>query len=259
MKIITMINQKGGVGKSTTANAIGQAFLLKGKKILFVDLDPQGNLTNSLGGTQQGAGIDSVLFDRKDAREAIQKTPLGDLIASSGELVRADKVISGAGSEYVLREALAGIEGYEAIIIDTPPSLGILTVNALTASDGIVVPAQADSFSLDGVDQLESTVQAVRKYCNPRLRIYGIVLTRFNGRAVLSREVSEEFSQRAKTMGTKLFKTAIRESVAIKEALALRLSLFKYAKRSAGAKDYLALADELLETIRRSPDNGKDI
>ncbi len=249
MKILTMTNQKGGVGKSTTANVIGQAFLLTGKKVLYIDLDPQGNLTKSLGGKQEARGVASILFDKADACEAIQKTPLGDLIASAGDLVKADKVITGAGSEYVLKEALASLQGYDLIIIDTPPSLGILTVNALTASDGIVVPAQADSFSLDGVDQLEDTVKVVRKYCNPRLRIYGIVLTRFNGRAVLSREVSEEFAHRAEKMGTRLFKTAIRESVAIKEALALRSSLFKYAKRSAGAKDYLSLSAEILEAI----------
>ena len=252
MKIVTVINQKGGVGKSTTANALGQAFLLKGKRVLYIDLDAQGNLTKSLGGTQTERGVASILFDRAEAQEAIQETAMGDLIPSSPTLVTSDRTLAETGSEYRLKEALSTIQGYDIIMIDTPPSLGTLTINALTASDGVIIPAQADSFSLDGTAQLRGSIEAVRKYCNRSLRIYGIVLTRFNPRTVLSREVREQFRKRAEEMQTRLFSTEIRESVAIKESLALRSSLFKYAKRSAGAKDYLALADEVMAEINRS-------
>lgn len=255
MKVITIINQKGGVGKTTTAKTIGEGIALGGARVLFIDLDPQGNLTKSLGGALSEKSVASVLFDGMDPNDAIQQTPLGDLIPSSPILVSTDKVITGAGSEYRLREALGRIQGYDVAIIDTPPALGTLTVNALTASSGIVVPAQADIFSLDGVDQLQNTVEAVRKYCNHSIQVYGIALTRHNPRTVLGRDVAGEFEKRAGRMGTILFKTAIRECIALREAIALRSSIFTYAPKSTGAQDYLALIAELKERIETKEDN----
>jgi len=252
MKVITVINQKGGVGKTTTAYAVGEALLLKGYKVLFVDTDPQGNLTKSLGGNSTGKTVASVLFDSVNALEAIQASPLGDVIPSSPMLASTDKVLTGAGDEYKLKEALSAVSGYDYILIDTPPSLSTITVNALTASSGILIPAQADIFSLDGVGQLQGTIEAVRKYCNPSLRIYGIVLTRYSARAIFNRDAHGEFISRAEKMDTRLFSTAIRECISVKEALALRSSLFKYAPKSTGAQDYLALTEELLEVIKET-------
>ena len=135
-------------------------------------------------------------------------------------------------------------------MIDTPPALGILTINALTACHSVIIPAQADIYSLQGIDQLSDTMQPVKKYCNPSLNISGILLTRYSSRAVLSREVAEIAEQLAARLKTKVFKTAIRENISVKEAQINQQSIFDYAKNSNAAKDYTAFIDELISTER---------
>ena len=166
-EVIAVINQKGGVGKSTTAQAIGQGLTLKGYKVLFVDLDAQGNLTYSLNASQSNKTVLEVLTKQVDAKDTIQKTATGDIMPSSLQLSGADLMLTEMGKEYRLKEALEPIKSkYDYIIIDTPPALGILTVNALTACTGVIIPAQADIYSLQGIGQLNSTIEAVKKYCN---------------------------------------------------------------------------------------------
>ena len=249
-QIISIINQKGGVGKSSTALALGQGLAVKGQRVLFVDLDAQGNLSYTLSADPNSPTSFEVLTKEAQATAARQKAPGGDLIAASPALAGADTAIAVVGKEYRLKEALGSLTAeYDYIIIDTPPALGILTINALTASHGAIVPAQADIYSLTGIGQLSQTIGAVRQYCNPELKIIGILLTRHNSRSVLSRDMAEMMEETAQSLKTRLFKTPIRETVAVKEAQAKRESLFSYAPKSNAAQDYMALIKELKRII----------
>ena len=246
-KALAIINQKGGVGKSTTALAIGAGLSLKGYSVLFVDLDAQGNLSYTLGADTKGYNAMGVLERPETAKEEIQHTPQGDIIASSPKLAGADKLLEETGKEYRLKEALDSLQGaYDYIIVDTPPALGILTINALTACTGAIIPAQADIYSLQGIAQLNSTIETVKKYCNPTLSIMGIVLTRFNGRSIIRREVAEMLERTAEQLHTKLYTSKIRECTALVEAQATKQNIYSYAPRSNATADYKALVDEIL-------------
>lgn len=248
MKTIAVINQKGGVGKSTTALAVGAGLALKGLSVLYVDLDAQGNLTFAMGAEAGRYNALGTLQRPETAREKLQRTRQGDIIASSPSLAGADTVITATGKEYRLKEALRSFGGsYDYCVIDTPPALGILTVNALTACTGALIPAQADVFSLQGIGQLDITIETVRRYCNPALAIMGIVLTRYRPRSVISREVAELMGETAARLSTKLYKSKIRECTALKEAQAKRQSIYSYAPKSHAAEDYAALVNEILE------------
>lgn len=246
-KAIAVINQKGGVGKSTTALAIGAGLSLKGYSVLFVDLDAQGNLSYTLGADTKGYNAMGVLERPETAKEEIQHTPQGDIIASTPKLAGADKLLEETGKEYRLKEALESLQGaYDFIIVDTPPALGILTINALTACTGAIIPAQADIYSLQGIGQLNSTIETVKKYCNPSLSIMGIVITRFNGRSIIRREVAEMLEHTADQLHTKLYSSKIRECTALVEAQATKQNIYSYAPRSNATADYKALVDEIL-------------
>ena len=250
-KIYAVINQKGGVGKSTTAEALTAGLSLKGFKCLAIDLDAQGNLSYTAKAKTDGATALGVLMGEVKIQDAIQHTSRGDIIAASKALSGADAFITNTGKEYRLKEALESLQGaYDYIVIDTPPALGILTINALTACHSVIIPAQADIYSLQGIDQLSDTMQPVKKYCNPSLNISGILLTRYSPRAVLSREVAEIAEQLAARLKTKVFKTAIRENISVKEAQISQQSIFDYAPNSNAAKDYTAFIDELISTER---------
>lgn len=247
--IIAVINQKGGVGKSTTANAIGAGLMIKGFKVLYIDLDAQGNLSYT-------TGIDSIsltentVFDlltgQIKAEKAIHRVNGSDIIPSSPALAGADIVLNSVGKEYRLKEALENIsDDYDYVIIDTPPALGVLTVNALTACTGIIIPAQADIYSMQGIGQLYNTINTVKKYCNPKLEIMGILLTRFNSRTVISRDVAETVGETAGQLQTKLYNVKIRECTAVKEAQAVKQDIFAYAPKSNAASDYMDFLDEL--------------
>lgn len=247
-KAIAVINQKGGVGKSTTALAIGAGLSLKGYSVLFIDLDAQGNLSYTLGADTKGYNAMGVLERPETAKEEIQHTPQGDIIASSPKLAGADKLLEETGKEYRLKEALESLQGaYDYIIVDTPPALGILTINALTACTGAIIPAQADIYSLQGIGQLNSTIETVKKYCNPSLSIMGIVITRFNGRSIIRREVAEMLERTADQLHAKLFSSKIRECTALVEAQATKQNIYSYAPRSNATADYKALVDEIIK------------
>lgn len=250
MKIIAVANQKGGVAKTTTAFAIGAGLSLKGKRVLYIDLDAQTNLSYVMEADATGlTGISSldVLEGKTTAAAAIQHTPHGDIIASSPALAGADAVLMQVGKEYRLKEALEGLCGeYDYVIIDTPPALGILTINALTACHGCIIPAQADIYSLQGISQLFGTLQTVKKYCNRDLKVMGILLTRYNGRAIISREAAEMIEQAADQMESRLYSSRIRECTALKEAQAVRQDIYTYAPHSNAAADYMALVEEIL-------------
>lgn len=232
------------MGKSTTAREIGRGLSLRDKSVLYVDLDPQCNLSYMKKADFYGIntpGAYEVLQGLSSAADAIQ----GDIIAASPALAGADATITATGKEYRLKEAIEGLP-FDYCIIDTPPSLGILTINALTACDGCIVPAQADFLSLQGIGQLHKTIEAVRKYCNPGLTIYGILLTRFSARAIITREVAVMMEEAARNLGTKLYETRIRECTAVKEAQAMQESILDYAPKSNAAQDYMNLIDEMM-------------
>lgn len=248
MKTIAVINQKGGVGKSTTAENLAVGLALRNYHTLAVDLDAQANLTYTMGASSEGATILEVITGEIKIHESIRHSQLCDIIPSSKALAGADAFLTDTGKEYRLREALNELRGiYDFVIVDTPPALGILTVNALTACDSVIIPAQADIYSLQGIEQLTKTIATVRKYCNPALRIEGILLTRYSSRSVLSREIADISDQLANKLGTRLFKTRIREAIAVKEAQLNQKSLFEYSPKAGVTIDYSAFIDEILE------------
>lgn len=249
MHIIAVTNQKGGAGKTTTAAALAAGLTNRGYKSLMVDLDPQANLTFTAGADTDGPSALGLLTREAKAADAIQHTEAtGDIIPASRGLAGAAALITGTGQEYRLREALDGLE-YDYIIIDTPPALGVLTVNALTACDSVIIPAQADIYSLQGIEQLADTIKPVKQYCNPALHILGILLTRYSSRSILSRDIAELAGQLAEKLGTRLFNTTIREAVAIREAQLMRQTIFDYAPRSNVAADYNSFLEEVIEAI----------
>ena len=248
-EIIAVINQKGGVGKSTTTLSLGKALTLKKQRVLFVDFDPQGNLSYTMQAQNSDVTSLELLIGRVKITKAILRTKIGDIIPSSPSLAVADSVITDSGKEYRLKKALSEIQSnYDYIIIDTPPALGILTVNALTACTGAIIPAQADIYSLQGISQLYKTISAVKEYSNPDLKIMGILLTRHNPRTIVSRDVANMIDKTAKQLNTKLYKTYVKECIAIKESQIKQTDIFSYAKDSNAASDYRRLAEEILRT-----------
>lgn len=250
MRVIAIANRKGGVGKSTTATALVSGLTLKGYRVLAVDLDAQRNLTSTMSARVDSKTSLGVLTGDITAKEAIRKTESGDIIPASKSLSGADAILTETGKEYRLKEALEPIkEWYDYCIIDSPPALGILTVNALTAANSVIIPAQADIYSLEGIEDLQETIQPVRKYCNPTLEIQGILLTRYSPRSILSRDVTTLAEQLAEQLETSLFKATIREAVAVKEAQISQQSLFTYAPKAKVTEDYKAFIEEFLERI----------
>lgn len=248
-KIISISNQKGGVGKTTTVGALAAGFKHKGYRVLAIDLDPQGNLSFSMGAEIETVGtIYDVLRGDCKVPFAIQRTPIADIISSNILLSGIELEFTNTGREFLLREALSSVANlYDYILIDTPPALSILTVNAFTASDCIIVPMLSDIFSLQGIAQLYETVERVKKYCNPKLSIAGILLTRHNSRTKLSKEVRGTAELISEDLGVPLFKTCIRSSVSICEAQSIQRNVFQYAPKSIAVRDYAALINELSE------------
>ena len=245
-QIISIANQKGGVGKSTTANALGAYLFHKGFKVLYVDMDAQGNLSYSMGASNKAISSLEVLTGTATAKEAIVQTAQGDLIPASPALSSADALLKDTGREYKLREALEPILGdYDYIILDTPPAIGTLTINALTACNS-VVPAQADIYSLQGIGQLVQTVQTVKRYCNRDIAIKGLLITRYNARALLTKDMTELLEDTANHLQTKLYTTKIRECIALKEAQASQQDIFTYSPKSNATEDYTAFVEEVL-------------
>lgn len=254
--VFCIISQKGGVGKSTTAAAVAAGARQQGYSVLTVDLDPQGNLSLSMGADVGGVTVFDVLTGSAPARSAIQQTPQGEIIAASPALSSADMTLTQTGKEYRLREAIEPLyPRYDYIVIDTPPALGVLTVNALTAATAAIIPAQADLFSVQGIAQLYSTIDTVKRYCNPALTVKGVLLTRYSPRSVLSREMRDVINDTAAQHGAGVFRAYIRENIALREAQAQQQDIFTYAPRSNGAADYRAFVNEIIPT-KGGGDNG---
>ena len=252
MKVIAIATQKGGTGKTTTAAAIASCIRRKGERVLLIDLDQQRNLSHLLkADTTTGTAL-AILLNAANARDIIQHTEQGDIIAAGKNLQAADIALKDVtGKEYLLRDGLAGLrKEYDFIILDCPPALGTITVNALTASDMVIIPAEAAGFSMDGMDDIADTIKQVKKYCNRKLQIGGILLTRYEANSNLSKAMIDIAGGLAEQLHTKLYKTCIRNSVKVREAQLLKQDLFDYAGKSNPATDYEAFTEELLKDIK---------
>ncbi|MBC5689362.1 ParA family protein [Mediterraneibacter sp. NSJ-55] len=246
--IIVLTNQKGGVGKTTSTAALAAGLGSKGYKVLAVDLDPQGNLGFSLGlDINTHCTIYEVLKGGIAIQEAIHQTETCDIIASNILLSEAEIEFQRENRETLLKERLEEVkDNYDFIIIDTPPSLNILTLNAYAASDYLIIPMAAEILSLVGLIQLKETVEAVRGGVNPHLEILGILLTKYNKRTRLAADVLEMAETVAGQTKTTLFQSKIRAGVAAAEAPAHGENIFAYAPRSNPARDYKAFIEEVL-------------
>jgi len=246
-KIISLLNHKGGVGKTTSAINIGAGLVELGKRVLLIDLDPQANLTLSLGISRQKYSIYEAVRGESELVPYTVRDGF-DVVTSNLDLSGAEmELINEAGREFILRELFEPIrDEYDYIIIDCPPSLGLLTLNALTSSDYVFIPLQTEFLALQGLTKIKQVIDKVRFRLNKKLDIGGVIATMYDHRKVLNRDVVETIK---KYFGQKVFKTLIRDNVALAEAPAQRKDIFSYQRSSNGAKDYLALCKEIIERV----------
>ena len=247
-EVIVITSGKGGVGKTTTSSSLAAGLAsFYDKKVLAIDLDPQGSLGFSLGlNIEDCSTIYDVLTGKLPVRDAIQTTDYCDIITSNILLSSAELEFTAANRKLLLKEALAPVmDEYDYIIIDTPPALNILTVNAYAAADHLIIPMAPEILSLLGVTQLRETIESVKHSLNPRLNVLGIILTRFNGRTLLAQEVKEMAENMAAQIGTRLFARQIRPSVVVAEAPAHGLSVYDHSPWSNPSLDYQAFVKEV--------------
>lgn len=250
-KIITVLNQKGGVGKSTLASLLSYGLTSLDYKILAIDLDQQTNLTYIMNVDEPEISTYDLLAGKASLNDVLIHAEGIDILPANRNLAGIDLEIQDIGKEYRLKRALDDVKAnYDYIVIDTPPTLNLLTVNALTASDYVVIPTQADILSLQGLGQLSNTIDAVREYTNAGLKIAGIVLTRYNTRTILTSTITNMLEGTAKELDTKVFNAKIREAVAIKEAQAQRIDLLEYDKGSKVYNDITQLINEIIEATK---------
>ena len=251
-KIISLANQKGGVGKTTSCVNIAASLGLLGHRVLVIDLDPQGNTTSGVGITKRGlkGTTKELLNGEMSVKEIIRETPYENLsvIPANTTLTSSEfELFDFDDNEYRMKNALAEIQDdFDYILIDCPPSLGRLTVNALTASNGVIVPMQCEFYALEGLSQLMITVRLIQKHYNPDLAVSGLLVTMFNSRLLLSMQVINELK---KHYEDKLFDTKISRNVKLSEAPSFGKPVFYHDKSSKGAKEYLEVAKEITTRI----------
>ena len=252
-KIIAITNQKGGVGKTTTAVNLSAELAEAGKKVLMVDLDPQGNTTSGLGGSvKNGNSVYDAMMGRAALADCIQKTGVKRLRLLGADIRLAGAEVELVGEErreFYLKRLLGGVrEEYAYILVDCPPSLSLLTLNALTAADSVLVPIQCEYYALEGVTSLMSTIARVKKTINPHLEIEGILLTMLDGRTNLGLQVVDQVK---KHFAKEVFATTIPRNVRLGEAPSHGEPIGVYDPKSAGARAYAALAKEVLARNRK--------
>ena len=249
-KIISFSNQKGGVGKTSTCVNLSAGLALKGKKTLLIDMDPQGNATTGLGFSKSELtnSVYNVLIDDLPASSAIHKTMVEnlDILPASIDLAGAEvELVYLKNREKRLRAKLDAVkDNYDFIMIDCPPSVGLLTINALSASNSVIIPIQSEYYAMEGLSQLMNTIKLVVKHLNPELVIDGVVVTMYDGRALISKQISAEIH---KFFGKKMFNTVVPRNIRVSEAPSHGVPVMIHDPRCNGAKAYVALADEFLQ------------
>ena len=251
-RIIAVVNQKGGVGKTTTAVNLAAALTEQGLRVLVCDFDPQANATSGLGVDKRKTKASSydVVINDTPAEEAIVHTRYADVLPSSADLAGAGvELIDQVGREQQLKKALAPIrDRYDLILIDCPPSLELLTLNGLCACDGILIPVQCEYYALEGLSDLMATMRAVKRKLNPSLEIFGVVLTMFDGRTNFSAQVAQEVRRH---FPGKVFATVVPRNVRLAEAPSHGIPILAYDRNSRGAEAYRKLGEEAAAKLRR--------
>ena len=250
-KIISFANQKGGVGKTTSCVNVASALGILGHKVLIIDLDPQGNTTSGIGISKKDLPYtvyDLLIEDDFDTQKAVINTGVEnlDIIPASVDLAGAEiELVEIEGREGRLRQAIEKVkDNYDYVFIDCPPSLGLLTINSLTAVESVLIPIQCEFYALEGVSQLVSTIELVKKNLNPKLEIEGVILSMFDGRTNLSIQVVQEVK---KYFGSKVYSTVIPRNIRLAEAPSFGMAITEYDPKSRGAEAYRDFAEEFLE------------
>lgn len=248
--ILAIVNQKGGVGKTTTSVNLSTYLALKGKKTLLIDIDPQGNATSGVGFEKKDLEktIYDVLINENDIKDIIQETGRKNLYICPANIDLAGaeiELVSLLSRETILKRALQKVSSqFDFVIMDCPPSLGLITLNALTAANGVIVPIQSEYYALEGLTQLMETINIVQKHLNPTLDVFGVVVTMFDSRTQLSHQVTSEVK---KYFGEKLFKSIVPRNVRLSEAPSFGMAISEYDSKSKGAEAYEFLAKEVIK------------
>ena len=261
-KVISVANQKGGVGKTTTSINLAASLAATEHPTLLIDVDPQANCTSGIGIEHRSGGPSTyeVLIGDVGIEDAVRKTEMEflDVVPSHINLVGAEiEMVDVMEREQILKNALAHVRRqYDFVVVDCPPSLGLLTVNALTASDSVLIPVQAEYFALEGLGQLLNTIKIVRQHLNPDLEIEGVLLTMFDTRLRLSNQVADEVRR---YFGEKVFKTIVQRNVRLSEAPSFGKPVLLYDATCIGSRNYIALAREVIHNSRSFLDGSRDV
>lgn len=250
--VITFTNQKGGVGKTTSSSAVISALANKGYRVLGIDLDPQGNLGFYFGiDIENSPTIYDAMKGNLEFSQVIQSTDKADIVASNILLSGAELEFNKSGREFMVKDLIARVKDqYDFIILDTPPSLNVLTVNAYVCSDYLIIPMVPEILSLLGISQLKETIDAVSRFYNPNLKVLGVLLTKYNPRTVLTREVEDMADQIASQLGSRVFSNKVRSAISAAESPAHGMSILEYAPDSTTARDYRQLIREILDLLK---------
>lgn len=249
---IAFSNFKGGISKTSSSLCLADSLRRKGKKVLLIDIDPQGSSSSVYHTDESEATLGDIIYNDSPASECIQHCPLGDIISSDRELMDADQHVKIDARYYFhLSKACRSVEDmYDIIIMDCPPGNGVLLSNVYTYTDFIIVPVTMDKFGVQGLDELTDVIKSYHEELNPRLKVLGILITKYKGRQNLTKDLeSDLIPQLAQNMDTRVFDTKIRESVKCQEAQAMSVSLYDYAPNSTVARDYDHFADEVLKEL----------